>query len=107
MLGHFTTLCMKGLKNVTHNRCRGKKRKEVACSNAEAESRTENEVVEFTRKELHCCSCLRVNSTTSFSVLLSVLISVLPTVLLCLDQGKIKIELERDTRNKGLGNKRM
>ena len=62
------------IKNVTHNRSRGNKRKEVAYSDAETENSTENEALEFTPKEL-----------------------------LCLDQGRIKRELERDSRNEGSG----
>ena len=62
------------VKNETHNRSRGNKRKEVAYSHAETERNTENEAVEFTPKELYC-----------------------------LDQGKIKRELEKDSRNEGSG----
>ena len=50
---------------MTHNRSQGNKKKEVAYSDAETESSTENEALEFTSKELQC-----------------------------LDQGKIKTELE-------------
>ena len=71
---HIQTEIKDRVKNVTHNRSRGNKRKEVACSDAETESITENEEVEFTPKELQC-----------------------------LDQGKIKRELERDSRNEGSG----
>ena len=60
------------IKNVTHNRSRGSKRKEVAYSDAETKSSPENAALEFTHKELQC-----------------------------LDQGKIKRELERDSRNEG------
>ena len=60
------------IKNVTHNRSQENKRKVVAYSDAETESSTENEAVEFTPKDLQC-----------------------------LDQGKIKRELERDSRNEG------
>ena len=62
------------IKNATHNRSRGNKRKEVAYSDAETESSTENEAVEFTPKELQC-----------------------------LDQGEIKRELEKDSSNEGSG----
>ena len=57
---------------MTHNRSRGNKKREVAYSDAETESSTENEALEFTPKELQC-----------------------------LDQGKIKKELEKDNRNEG------
>ena len=60
------------IKNVTRNRSQENKRKVVAYSDAETESSTENEAVEFTPKDLQC-----------------------------LDQGKIKRELERDSRNEG------
>ena len=53
------------VKSVTRNRSQGNKKKEVAYSDAETESSTENEALEFTSKELQC-----------------------------LDQGKIKTELE-------------
>ena len=66
------------VKNVTHKRSRGNKTKEVAYSDAETESRTESEAVEFTQKKLQC-----------------------------LDQGKIKRELERDSRSEDSENKRM
>ena len=62
------------VKNATGNRCRGNRRKEVAYYNAETESSTENEEVEFTPKELQC-----------------------------LDQGKFKRKLERNSRNEGSG----
>ena len=62
------------MKNMTNNRIRRNKRKEVAYSDTEAESSTENEAVEFAPKELKC-----------------------------LDQSKIKRELQRDSRNKGSG----
>ena len=62
------------VKNVTHNRRRGNKRRVVAYPDAETESSTENEALEFTPKELQC-----------------------------LDQGEIKRELERDSRNEGSG----
>ena len=62
------------IKNETHNRSRGNKRKEVANSDAETENNTENEALEFTPKELQC-----------------------------LDQGRSKRELERDSRNEGSG----
>ena len=62
------------IKNVTHNRSRGNKGKEVAYSDAETESSTENEALEFTPKELQY-----------------------------LDQGKFKRELERDRKNEGSG----
>ena len=45
------------IKNVTHNRSRGNKRKEVAYSDAE----TENEALEFTPKELQCLDQGRIN----------------------------------------------
>ena len=54
------------------NRSQGNKNKEVAYSDAEMESRSENEALEFTAKELKC-----------------------------LDQGKIKRGLERGSRNEG------
>ena len=57
---------------MTHNRSWGNKRKEVAYSDAETKSSTENEALEFTPKELQC-----------------------------LDQGKIKRELEGGSRNEG------
>ena len=59
------------VKSVTHNRSQGNK-KEVAYCDAETKSSTENEALEFTPKELQC-----------------------------LDQGKSKRELERDSRNEG------
>ena len=62
------------LKNLTPNRSQGNKRKEVAYSDAERESSTENEALEFTTKEMQC-----------------------------LNQSKIKRELERDSRNEGSG----
>ena len=62
------------VKNVTYSKNRGNKWKEVAYSDAETESSTENEGLEFTPKEPHC-----------------------------LDQGKIKRELEKDSRNEGSG----
>ena len=62
------------IKNMTNNRIRRNKRKEVAYSDTEAEGSTENEAVEFAPKELKC-----------------------------LDQSKIKRELQRDSRNKGPG----
>ena len=62
------------MKNMTNNRIRRNKRKEVAYSDTETESSTENEAVEFAPKELKC-----------------------------LDQTKIKRELQRDSRNKGSG----
>ena len=62
------------VKNATRNRSRGNKRKEVAYSNTETESSTENEEVEFTPKELQC-----------------------------LDQGKFKGKLEKNSRNEGSG----
>ena len=57
------------VNSVTHNRSQGNKN-EVAYSDAETESSTENEALEFTPKELQC-----------------------------LDQGRTKRELERDNRN--------
>ena len=54
------------------NRSQGNKNKEVAYSDAEMESRSENEAIEFTAKELQF-----------------------------LDQGKIKRGLERGSRNEG------
>ena len=60
------------VKNVTHNRIRGYKRKETTYSDAETESSTKNGRAEFSPKELQC-----------------------------LGQGKIKRELERDIRNEG------
>ena len=62
------------MKNATHNRSRGNKRKEVAYPDAETESSTENEALEFTPKELQC-----------------------------LEQGRIKKEIEKDSRNEGSG----
>ena len=59
------------VKSVTHNRSQGNK-KEVAYCDAETKSSTENEVLEFTPKELQY-----------------------------LDQGKSKRELQRDSRNEG------
>ena len=61
------------VNSVTHNRSQGKKN-EFAYSDAETESSTENEALEFTPKELQC-----------------------------LDQGRTKRELERDNRNEGSG----
>ena len=60
------------VKSVIQNRSQGNKNKEVAYSDAEMESRSENEALEFTAKELQC-----------------------------LDQGKIKRGLERGSRNEG------
>ena len=60
------------VKDVTHNKSRGNKRKEVAYPDAETERSTENEAIKFTPKELQC-----------------------------LDQGKIKRELQTDRRNEG------
>ena len=57
---------------MTHNRSQGNKKKEVAYSDSETKSSTENEALKFTPKELKC-----------------------------LDQGKSKRELERDSRNEG------
>ena len=62
------------VKNVTHNRSQGNKKKEVAYSDSETKSSTENEALKFTPKELKC-----------------------------LDQGKSKRELERDSRNERPG----
>ena len=62
------------MRNFTRKRSQRNKRKEVAYSNAETESSSEKEAVEFTPKELQ-----------SF------------------DQGKIKRELERGSRNEGSG----
>ena len=59
------------VKSVTHNRSQGNKKKEVAYSDAETESSTENKALEFTSKELQC-----------------------------LDQDKIKIELERQQKRR-------
>ena len=42
------------MKNVTYNRSRENKRKEVAYSDAGTENSTENEALEFTSKELQC-----------------------------------------------------
>ena len=56
-----------------HNRSQGNKN-DVAYSDAETESSTENEAFEFTPKQLQC-----------------------------LDQGKTKRELQRDNRNEGSG----
>ena len=59
---------------MTHNRSQGNKKKEVAYSDAETERSTENEALEFTPKERQC-----------------------------LDQGKSKRELKRNSRNEGSG----
>ena len=59
------------VKSVTHDRSEGNKKKEVAYSDAETESSTENKALEFNSKELPC-----------------------------LDQGKIKIELERQQKRR-------
>ena len=61
------------VNSVTHNRSQGNKN-EVAYSDAETESSTENEALESTPKELQS-----------------------------LDQGKTKNELQRDNRNEGSG----
>ena len=46
---------IKGMvKSLTHNRSQGNKNKEMAYSDAETESSTENEALEFTPKELQC-----------------------------------------------------
>ena len=58
------------VKDVTRDRSRGNKKKEVVYSGAETENSTESEAVAFTPKELNCS-----------------------------DQGKIKRELERNSRN--------
>ena len=73
-LGDTNTQIKGRIKSVTHNRSRGNKRKKVAYSDAETENSTENEAFEFIPKELQC-----------------------------LDQGRIKRELERDSRNEGSG----
>ena len=58
------------VKDVTRDRSQGNKKKEVVYSGAETENSTESEAVAFTPKELNCS-----------------------------DQGKIKRELERNSRN--------
>ena len=59
---------------MTYNKNRGNMWEEAAYTDAETKSSTENKGLEFTPKELHC-----------------------------LDQGKIKRELERDSRNEESG----
>ena len=61
---------------MTHSKSRGNKRKEFEYSGAESERSNENEAVEFTPKERQR-----------------------------LDHGKIKSDLERDSRNEGSGQK--
>ena len=62
------------VKGLTHNKSLRNKTKEMAYSDAATKSGTENEALEFILKELQC-----------------------------LDQGKSKRELERDSRNEGCG----